>query len=122
MMKPNALKNLFSFYLFNPLLLPTFAHVPRYSDTGKYILLITRAFKDIIHNGNFDNFYIHGIIGSKTLTYLSLLYLFIGIVVGICQLWMYKIKGRELLFIFMNRAVEGLHYDISTVSTPLLFL
>lgn len=52
-------------------------------------------------------FQVGWIIGSKTLTYLSLLYLFIDIT--ICYvIWMYKIKGRELLFISTYWAVEGL--------------
>ena len=39
------LKKLFSFCLFYPTRLPTFAPVPRYSVIGQYVLLITRALK-----------------------------------------------------------------------------
>ena len=50
------LKKLFSFCLFYPTRLPTFAPVPRYSVIGQYVLLITEAFNDIILSGKFDTF------------------------------------------------------------------
>ena len=63
--------------------LPTFAPVPRYSVIGQYVLLITEAFNDIIPYRKFDTFR-DWIIRSETLTYLFLLYLFIGIAVCKC--------------------------------------
>lgn len=46
------LKKLFSFCLFYPTRLPTFAPVPRYSVIGQYVLLITRALRYYPSTGN----------------------------------------------------------------------
>ena len=120
--EPATLKKLFSFYLFYPMRLPTFALVPRYSVIGQYILLITRAFKDIILILKSRQFHKPRIIGSKTLAYLSLLYLFIGIAICICQLDV-QIKGRGLLFISGFRAVESLNIRyINSLHASFIFI
>ena len=54
-------------------------------------------------------FQCYRIIDNKTLTHFSLLYLFIGIAICICLMDIQD-KRRELLFILIARAVEGLIY------------
>lgn len=104
------------FYLFILSLLPTFAPVLRYRVIGQYVLLITRAFKRY-----------YPVNETSTISELPdnrqqnahVLFLVISVHRHCCMhmfVWMYKIKGRELLFISVSKAVEGL--DRRYINSP----
>lgn len=80
----NQAENLFSFCLFYPRLLHTFALVPRYRVIGKYVLLITEAFKDIILILKSRQFHVTSDNTQSKRSRTFFVYLSTGIVICIC--------------------------------------